>query len=924
MYCQMTMSVSFVHHPLRAWRRLGLRAVGLLGLALLAACSSGTDVNIVSSQPVDTQTVDFGLAYIKRSVPTTQDDLRLRRPYALSADLYLLQPASQGGMEQNITARVTSSGPWDIKDVDVSSDGTRIIFAMRGPLVAKQKDFATPTWNIWEYVVATDTLHMLVPTSDPLGTGAEYVSPHYLADGRILFSTTRQVDAGSVLINEGEPEFEAQTEDLNESAFVLHVMDAPTGTGTGIQTCTGLHQLTFNQSHDVDATVLNNGRIMYSRWDHANGNSGIHLYTANPDGTDVELLYGFGSHVTANTNPAGATACPADLDCTVQFVRAREMPGGQVLALNRPFTPANFGGNLQIINTQNFIENNYSYPGTLCTQNNQSAPCLSATTGMQPATQNNVIAAVNTAGATPVPAISPGGRFSSAFPLWDGSGRILVTWTDCRLANTVNAVTTILPCTSANLATAALPNSTMTEATPLYSAWMFDPAANTFAPLLLPVEGVMVTDIVALQPRPNAPAYIADSYTAATPAVGVLDIRSIYDWDGAQNSQWLPAGGIAQMAQSTADSRQARFLRVEMAVSIPPAKGSPPMFALNFDRNTAFGVAGNYMREILEYVPIEPDGSVRVQVPANVAFQISVVNIQDQRIMPLHAAWLQVKPGEVLSCNGCHTPAGAQQVGPGQSSYSHGRSGLFASAWNPTLTAAALYPGTLGPYTVCSANGVTDTMAETLAGSSCGTAPNNAVTPSVNLVYVDPWFGGGAGNEPVTISYDDPTFTTPLPTSLSCALANGVGVGWNTGCRIEIDYDHNIQPLWDKARPLGGVVGAGTCNSAGCHTGTTVITSGNLDLSDGPSVTNANQDNAYVQLTQDVTTTTEVNGQPVVTVVRPQEINSGDALNSRFFTIMSDAIHTGLLSPSELRMVSEWADIGAQYYNDPFNAPLAN
>ena len=124
--------------------------------------------------------------------------------------------------------------------------------------------------------------------------------------------------------------------------------------------------------------------------------------------------------------------------------------------------------------------------------------------------------------------------------------------------------------------------------------------------------------------------------------------------------------------------------------------------------------------------------------------------------------------------------------------------------------------------------------------------------------------------------------------------------------------------------PMGGVAGAGTCNSAGCHTGTTVVTSGNLDLSDGPSVNNANQDNAYVQLTQDVTMTTEVNGQPVVTVVRPQEINSGDALNSRFFTIMSDAIHTGLLSPSELRMVSEWADIGAQYYNDPFNAPLAN
>ena len=34
--------------------------------------------------------------------------------------------------------------------------------------------------------------------------------------------------------------------------------------------------------------------------------------------------------------------------------------------------------------------------------------------------------------------------------------------------------------------------------------------------------------------------------------------------------------------------------------------------------------------------------------------------------------------------------------------------------------------------------------------------------------------------------------------------------------------------------------------------------------------------------------------------------------------------HTGFLSPAELRLISEWLDIGAQYYNDPFVAPVAN
>ena len=34
--------------------------------------------------------------------------------------------------------------------------------------------------------------------------------------------------------------------------------------------------------------------------------------------------------------------------------------------------------------------------------------------------------------------------------------------------------------------------------------------------------------------------------------------------------------------------------------------------------------------------------------------------------------------------------------------------------------------------------------------------------------------------------------------------------------------------------------------------------------------------------------------------------------------------HRGFLTPAELRLISEWLDIGGQYYNDPFVAPVAN
>ncbi|MGH8141229.1 MAG: hypothetical protein ACREU2_01720, partial [Steroidobacteraceae bacterium] len=678
-------------------RKRVVMALPALAVALLAACSSGGTVTIADSQPADSQTTDYAIAFVKRTVPATgtgaaavmtQDDLRLPRTMFAKANLYLLNPTSTGGAEVNITERVTKGGNYDIKDVDVAYDGSSILFAMRGPLTAKQKDFNPPNWSIWQYVVASDYLHQICPVEDPDCTQSQYVSPHYLPDGRILFATTRQFDSGAVLLNEGKPEFEAQTEDLNESAFVLHVMNADGS---------GMHQITFNQSHDLGATVLQNGRIMFSRWDHANGNNGIHLYTANPDGTNVQLLYGFGSHKTASTNPQGAASCPANEDCTVQFVGAREMPDGQVLALVRPFTNSDWGGNLEIIDVDHYLENNQAIPDT---PGNSGYSTTSV--AEQPATQNTVLTACtnscSSTGATNLPLISPGGRFTSAFPLWDGSGRILVTWSECRLQDKTG---TILPCTTTNLA-----DNTLKAAPPLYSAWMFDPSSNTYLPITTPTEGVFVTDIVSLQPRPATPTDIPDSYSSTTNPDGIIDIRSVYDWDGAACtsqdvaacSAVTTAGGIAGMAQTAADSRPARFLRIIKAVSIPPAMAAKGQEALKFDRNTAFGSAGNYMREILGYVPIEPDGSVRVSVPSDIAFQLDVVDAQVSagaatgyiwRVFPLHRSWLQLLPGEELDCNGCHLPASKQNPPAGVSSYSHnadpplssGAMPVFASIW---------------------------------------------------------------------------------------------------------------------------------------------------------------------------------------------------------------------------------------------------
>ena len=61
-----------------------------------------------------------------------------------------------------------------------------------------------------------------------------------------------------------------------------------------------------------------------------------------------------------------------------------------------------------------------------------------------------------------------------------------------------------------------------------------------------------------------------------------------------------------------------------------------------------------------------------------------------------------------------------------------------------------------------------------------------------------------------------------------------------------------------------------------------------------------------------------------VTVPVPGSMTAGSARASSRFVgrFAAGGSHAGYLSAAELRLLSEWLDIGAQYYNDPFAAPL--
>src|SRR5690606_8815835 len=119
-----------------------------------------------------------------------QADARRLRRFAIGADLYMRDRASASTPEVNLTAAQTQ-GLGDVRDVDVSFDGSKVLFSMRARFLENTDEDEQPTWNVWEYDLASASLRRVI-ASDTIAEEGHDLMPHYLPDGRIVFSSTRQ------------------------------------------------------------------------------------------------------------------------------------------------------------------------------------------------------------------------------------------------------------------------------------------------------------------------------------------------------------------------------------------------------------------------------------------------------------------------------------------------------------------------------------------------------------------------------------------------------------------------------------------------------------------------------------------------------------------------------------------------------------
>lgn len=848
---------------------------------LLAGCLAGG-----GGQDPDPLVQDYGIAYVMRPVvtdangdPVPAPDARRIEDHVPGGDLYYRDLASPSAPVRNITGALTG-GIGDVKDVEVSYDGTKLLFSVHldepnpnDPFIDQEK------WNVFEYEIATDTLrpvHALPDgiTLSPTADAGDDVAPHYLPDGRIIFSSNRQRRFGSLMLDEGKAlgAFNALDENRAEHAMMLHVMDAD---GSNIL------QRSMNMSHDLDAVVRNNplhdGKVLFSRWDNMGGRSQMSLYQANPDGSALEIVYGAHSHATGTNNS------------TIQFLQPREMPDGRIMTIMRPFNGSQGGGDLVLIDTDNYIDN--TFPTAI------NAGILFGP-AQTPATANLV---------TTDGSISPGGRFASAWPLDDGTNRALVSWSSCR----VDINTQILPCTPTNLADPAA-----VEADPIYGIFIYDMDNNTQIPIVPPQEGFEFTDVVAVSPK-LPPNIIFDAQpgagleaTANAADAGILNIRSVYDLDGVDNVSNLNPNyaDIAAIADpdnwpingTTNGPRPARFLRIVKGVGIPDndTKQIP---------GTAYGAsAQQLMREIVAYAPVQPDGSVRTYVPANVPLAISVVDGNGRRISARHQGWLQFRAGEEVTCNGCHDHGSGTPHGhPAQplSAYA----GAPGSGWPNTLLRDVYGFNTMNPNDpVPVAINIQESMAEAITR-----AIPQTLTPSIDPVYDDYWTNINTHTQEAGFTYDYAALSTPAPETAACN-----NPGWTSLCRSVIHYETHIHPLWSVSRGAGGV---DTCIN--CHAGATPAAE--LDLSDGAAPLVPEHFEAYRELlfADQIPDPVDPVNNPPITIFPSMSVAGANASNTFFSRFDAGGTHAGFLTPEELRLVAEWLDIGAQYYNDPSVVP---
>lgn len=251
--------------------------IALAGLVVVPSCNSddGGALGDVKS-----------LVFLQRPKRNEMGDIFQYTSYRPGGRIVELSPPTADGKLRVLCCdNIPGFEKVDISGYDLSFDATQMVFA--GKLDGNQH------YGLFVLTLADGKVEQL--RTDPQ---RDYVSPIFVPGNKIMFTTTAVVEPGA-------PQFRDEYE--RGVTLQLGIINSD-GTGEELGP--------RNLSHRVFPTLLSDGRVMITQWDHLGQMNAGHLHIIRPDMTS--LREAFGKESTGITN---------------SYLKAREISPGRVIAI---------------------------------------------------------------------------------------------------------------------------------------------------------------------------------------------------------------------------------------------------------------------------------------------------------------------------------------------------------------------------------------------------------------------------------------------------------------------------------------------------------------------------------------------------------------------------------------------------------------
>ncbi len=188
---------------------------------------------------------------------------RIRQPYGWDNEIVAMRMPRPGDEAAVLRTLYRPPTPRLLQDIDLHYEAGRILFSMPG---------SNLLWQIFEMNADGSNARQLSPVDQP---DVQNFDACYLPNDKIVFVSTAPFQG--VPCSDGI------------AVAMAYSMNANGG---------DIRQLCFDQDHDYCPTVMNDGRILYLRWDYTDlpHQWPRILFTMNPDGTGQREYYGSNSY----------------------------------------------------------------------------------------------------------------------------------------------------------------------------------------------------------------------------------------------------------------------------------------------------------------------------------------------------------------------------------------------------------------------------------------------------------------------------------------------------------------------------------------------------------------------------------------------------------------------------------------------------